>query len=127
MTEKLPALLAAVYMPEEVMVPPVAVQETEVLFVPVTLAVNCCCLPATTEVDAGFTTTLMASGAGLPLLAPTPWAHPTSAVTMANQHKRATRVAGEKLCARRLEGELLGRVPELMGDVRTQSEWSKCM
>ena len=85
------------YIPEGVMVPPVADQVTEVLLVPVTLAVNCCCLPAASEEVAGFTTTLMASGAGLPLLAPTPWAHPTSPAAIATQHKSEAIIAGEVL------------------------------
>jgi hypothetical protein len=40
-----PAVLGAVYEPDEEIVPPVAVQITDVLLVPVTVAENCCVDP----------------------------------------------------------------------------------
>jgi hypothetical protein len=56
-TWKLPLLLPAVYMPADVIVPPVAVQLTEVFVVPTTVAENCCCAPTASEAEPGWTET----------------------------------------------------------------------
>jgi len=59
-TVKLPGDEGAVYMPEEFMVPPLADQVTEVLELPVTVALNCCEPPVETEAVGGFTETVTA-------------------------------------------------------------------
>jgi len=53
-TVKDPALPGAVKSPELDTVPPVAVQVTAVLLVPVTVAVNCCVAPVRIEVEVGL-------------------------------------------------------------------------
>src|SRR6185369_13820656 len=57
-TAKLPAVAPAVKRPDDVIVPPVALQVTAGLDVPVTVAVNCCVAPAITEAVVGETLTL---------------------------------------------------------------------
>lgn len=57
-TRKLPALLGAVYIPPEVMLPPLADQVTPVSQPP-TAAVNCWVWPAGTETEPGDRVTLM--------------------------------------------------------------------
>lgn len=54
-TTKLPALMGAVYIPLAEMLPPLAVQVTDVLLVPLTLAVNCWLLPPVSDVELGVT------------------------------------------------------------------------
>lgn len=61
-TVKVPADPGAVYNPEDEMVPPVAVQFTAVLDVPLTLAVNCCWPLTCTAPLWGLTTTEIAAG-----------------------------------------------------------------
>ena len=51
------------YMPLPEMVPPVADQETPVLLVPVTVAVNCCVPPVCSAAEVGLTLTEI-TGAG---------------------------------------------------------------
>jgi hypothetical protein len=68
-TVKLPAEPGAVYIPDEETVPPLAVQLTAVLLVPVMLTVNCCCLPTCKGALCGLTVTATAPGA-VPVLPP---------------------------------------------------------
>jgi hypothetical protein len=56
-TEKEPVVAPAVKNPEEETAPPVAVQFTPVLDVPVTLAVNCWVSPVCTDAEVGDTAT----------------------------------------------------------------------
>jgi len=63
-TVKVPAEPGAVYMPEEEMVPPVAVQFTAVLDNPLTVAENCCWLLTCTATLCGLTTTETGVAAG---------------------------------------------------------------
>ncbi|HEX7287865.1 MAG TPA: hypothetical protein VF532_16875 [Candidatus Angelobacter sp.] len=56
-TVKVPAVLGAVYIPNEVIVPLLADQVTPVLLVPVMLTVNCCCLPTCKGTVCGLTVT----------------------------------------------------------------------
>jgi hypothetical protein len=57
-TVSLPVALGAVYTPDELIVPRVAFHVTDLfVVVPVTLAVNCCVLPVTTDVEVGDTLT----------------------------------------------------------------------
>ena len=49
--------MPAVNRPDDVIVPPVAVQTTAVLLVPVTVAVNCWLAPAATDAELGETET----------------------------------------------------------------------
>jgi hypothetical protein len=58
MTVYVPAVPGAVYKPETEIVPPVADHETDVLLVPVTLAVNCCVPFVLSEAVAGVIDTL---------------------------------------------------------------------
>ena len=53
----MPALPGAVYRPPVDTVPPLAVQVTAVLLLPVTVAVNCCVPPVCTEAEVGDTET----------------------------------------------------------------------
>jgi len=62
-TTKLPALMGAVYMPLEEMLPPLAAQLTAVSLLPVTLAENCWLLPMASEEEVGATATATETGA----------------------------------------------------------------
>ena len=53
----MPALAGAVYKPVAETVPPVVVQVTAVLLLPVTVALNCCVAPVWTEAEVGDTDT----------------------------------------------------------------------
>jgi len=53
----------AVYRPDDEIVPAVAVQVTLVLLVPITVAVNCCVPPVTSEAEVGETETDTVAGA----------------------------------------------------------------
>ena len=53
-TVNVPAVAGAVYRPPVETVPPVADQVTAVLLVPVTVAVNCCVPPVSSEADVGL-------------------------------------------------------------------------
>ena len=53
LTVKVPAVLAAVYRPDELMEPPVADHVTAVLLLPVTLAENCCVPPVESDAEPG--------------------------------------------------------------------------
>src|SRR5215471_860227 len=68
-TAKLPAVDPAVNKPAALMVPPVALQFTEVLDVPVTVAVNCCVAPGCSVALAGDTATEIVAGAWIVTLA----------------------------------------------------------
>jgi len=57
-TTKLPALMGAVYIPPEVMLPPLADHVTPVWAQPRTVAVNCWVWPASTETEPGDRVTL---------------------------------------------------------------------
>lgn len=57
-TKKLPALMGAVYIPPEEMLPPLAFQVTVVLLVPLTLAENCWLLPIASDDELGDTAML---------------------------------------------------------------------
>jgi hypothetical protein len=61
-TVNVPAVAGAVYMPVPEMVPPVADQETAVLLVPATVAVNCCVPPVESEADGGLMLTEITGG-----------------------------------------------------------------
>jgi hypothetical protein len=52
-TVSVPPVLGAVYKPLEEIVPPVADQVTAVFAVPVTMAVNCCVRPVSSEAEVG--------------------------------------------------------------------------
>ena len=52
-TEKVPAVTPALYTPDAETMPPVALQVTAVLDVPVTVALNCCVAPACNDVEVG--------------------------------------------------------------------------
>jgi hypothetical protein len=53
-TVYVPAVLGAVYNPEEETVPPVADQVTEALLLPETVAENCCVVPKAREIEFGL-------------------------------------------------------------------------
>ena len=59
----MPAVLGAVYKPEEETLPPVADQVTAVLVDPLTVALNCAVPPVVTEAVVGATLTLTTTGA----------------------------------------------------------------
>ena len=61
-TVKVPAEPGAVYIPVEETAPPLAVQLTAVLLVPVTLTVNCCCLLTCKGTLCGLTATAIVPG-----------------------------------------------------------------
>jgi len=58
--------MGAVNIPFEETVPPLAFQETDVLLVPVTLALNCWLLPPLSEAEVGSTATETVTGAPWP-------------------------------------------------------------
>jgi len=57
LTVKVPGELGAVNSPDELMLPPLAVQVTAVFIVPLTEAVNCCVVPDCSVTDAGLMAT----------------------------------------------------------------------
>ena len=65
-TTKLPALMGAVYIPPEETLPPLAFQVTDVLLVPLTLAVNCWLMPNASDDELGNTATATETGADSP-------------------------------------------------------------
>jgi hypothetical protein len=67
-TAKVPALLPAVYRPEEEMEPPVADQVIAVFEDPVTVAENCFVEPVCTEAEVGVMDTVTEAGGGVELM-----------------------------------------------------------
>lgn len=58
-TEYVPAVVGAVYRPEDEIEPPEADQVTAVLFVPLTVAVNCWVVPSCRDTELGVIETLI--------------------------------------------------------------------